>query len=158
MCAFVSVCVCLCVCVHCMSLTTVALVFKDFFPTSMGGKWVATFAMLMGVLVIAFPVSVFSDLWSHELEKVDGFETLNEIVNDDNPNTSSVGSNTGISIRQWPEDCTTSFENAKDNNAIVLDKKDLATLVECVHSIQENQQKLQGILQKYGLTEEGFRL
>ena len=36
--------------------------------------------MLAGVLVVAFPVSVFSDLWSEELKKVKGFDDL---LNDD---------------------------------------------------------------------------
>ena len=44
--------------------------------------------MLSGVLVIAFPVSVFSDLWSHELKKMDDFEshssTTTQINNNNN--------------------------------------------------------------------------
>jgi hypothetical protein len=41
---------------------------RDVYPTSTGGKWVALCAMMVGVLVIAFPVSVFSDLWAREIE------------------------------------------------------------------------------------------
>ena len=43
--------------------------YGDTYPTSIGGKCIAALAMMMGVLVIAFPVSVFSDLWSKELKK-----------------------------------------------------------------------------------------
>ena len=39
---------------------------SDAYPTSTGGKLVAFLAMLTGVLVIAFPVSIFSDLWSKQ--------------------------------------------------------------------------------------------
>ena len=49
----------------------------DVYPTSFGGKLVGTLAMLTGVLVIAFPVSVFSDLWSKELKKV-GFVDIDD--------------------------------------------------------------------------------
>jgi hypothetical protein len=38
------------------------------YPTSTAGKWVALCAMMVSVLVIAFPVSVFSDLWAREIE------------------------------------------------------------------------------------------
>jgi len=48
----------------------------DYYPTSTAGKWIACFAMMMGVLVIAFPVSIFSDLWREELQKVQGFQVL----------------------------------------------------------------------------------
>ena len=37
----------------------------------------AVFALLCGVLVIAFPVSIFSELWSEELQKI------HELKNDD---------------------------------------------------------------------------
>lgn len=50
-------------------VTTTTVGYGDFYPTSTWGKIVGANAMLMGVLVIAFPVSVFSDLWSKELKK-----------------------------------------------------------------------------------------
>merc|ERR1719491_932439 len=42
--------------------------------------------MLAGVLVIAFPVSVFSDLWSDELKEVKGFESMIEVDSDNTTN------------------------------------------------------------------------
>jgi hypothetical protein len=50
-------------------VTSTTVGYGDMHPESTMGKWVATCAMLMGVLVIAFPVSVFSELWSKELRK-----------------------------------------------------------------------------------------
>ena len=51
-------------CIACIITT------RDVYPTSVAGKWVATCAMLTGVLVVAFPVSVFSDLWQKEVRKI----------------------------------------------------------------------------------------
>jgi hypothetical protein len=54
----------------------------DMSPTSAGGKLVGVFAMLTGVLVIAFPVSVFSDLWSKELKKAGALDELERMDDD----------------------------------------------------------------------------
>jgi Ion transport protein len=48
-------------------VTATTVGYGDISPTTTGGKLVAIAAMLTGVLVIAFPVSVFSDLWHKEL-------------------------------------------------------------------------------------------
>lgn len=53
----------------------------DAYPTSTSGKIVAVFALICGVLVIAFPVSIFSELWSNELENMR--QLRNEFVDDD---------------------------------------------------------------------------
>ena len=60
--------------------------YGDAYPTSTCGKIVAVFALLCGVLVIAFPVSVFSELWSKELEAMGELKNLygqNGDVDDD---------------------------------------------------------------------------
>jgi len=59
-------------------VTATTVGYGDIYPTSTGGKCVAALAMLMGVLVIAFPVSVFSDLWSKELQKAGVLRELEE--------------------------------------------------------------------------------
>lgn len=63
----------------------------------------AAMAMLMGVLVIAFPVSVFSDLWSNEL-KQRGVDYEEVIVDDDKATRSPSperknGSGLSLSVR-----------------------------------------------------------
>lgn len=44
--------------------------YGDVYPTTTAGKWVAVGAMMLGVLVVAFPVSVFSELWQREVSKI----------------------------------------------------------------------------------------
>lgn len=62
-------------------VTATTVGYGDMYPTTTAGKFVGAFAMLAGVLVLAFPVSVFSDLWSDELRKSKGFKDL--YVDDD---------------------------------------------------------------------------
>jgi hypothetical protein len=50
--------------------------YGDTYPTTPSGKAVAALAMILGVLVIAFPVSVFSELWSKELKAVGAFRSV----------------------------------------------------------------------------------
>lgn len=57
-------------------VTATTVGYGDIYPTSIGGKVVGTAAMLTGVLVIAFPVSIFSDLWSKELKKAGALDHL----------------------------------------------------------------------------------
>jgi hypothetical protein len=45
-------------------------------PTSPLGKIMGSCAMLVGVLVIAFPVSVFSELWSKELKANGAYRSI----------------------------------------------------------------------------------
>ena len=56
--------------------------------------------MLTGVLVIALPVSVFSDLWSEELKEVKGLESLFE---DDSSSSSSDNENYGGNVNPEQE-------------------------------------------------------
>jgi len=53
-------------------VTATTVGYGDISPVTMAGKTVAVAAMLFGVLVIAFPVSVFSDLWSKQWKGDDG--------------------------------------------------------------------------------------
>mmetsp|Transcript_6432 Transcript_6432/g.9347 ORF Transcript_6432/g.9347 Transcript_6432/m.9347 type:complete len:778 (+) Transcript_6432:50-2383(+) len=55
-------------------VTATTVGYGDVYPTTIGGKFIAALAMLTGVLVIAFPVSVFSDLWSKELKNYGALE------------------------------------------------------------------------------------
>lgn len=64
-------------------VTATTVGYGDYYPTSLGGKIVAVFAMISGVLVIAFPVSIFSDLWSKELKEKGLLGYSNDDDNDD---------------------------------------------------------------------------
>jgi hypothetical protein len=153
-------------------------VIIDYYPTSTAGKWIACFAMMMGVLVIAFPVSVFSELWHQELRKVQGFDLLNE---DDEKNDDDVrgerGDTTDSAIRDtvhrstlpslgaWEEASLLpdrrgqptypphgpSYGSANDDTVIVMTKNDLHELVGCLDRIQSEQTQLRSILRKYQL-------
>ena len=50
--------------------------YLDAYPTSACGKIVAVFALLCSVLVIAFPVSIFSELWQKELHAIGELKNL----------------------------------------------------------------------------------
>jgi len=67
-------------------VTATTVGYGDTVPTTLGGKLVATAAMLTGVLVIAFPVSVFSDLWSKELRKIGALASLDQEEEEDDHN------------------------------------------------------------------------
>ena len=64
-------------------VTATTVGYGDSVPTTTGGKWVAFFAMMTGVLVIAFPVSVFSDLWSKELKRTGALSALDDDEEED---------------------------------------------------------------------------
>ena len=112
--------------------------------------------MMMGVLVIAFPVSVFSDLWQQELKKVQGFDfgeddgespplqyNSGEQRDDDSGSSAIIGEATPL--RPHPTD--ESYVNPKDN--VVMSKKDLREIVGCLRRIEQEQQRLGQILNKY---------
>lgn len=77
-------------------VTATTVGYGDVTPTTAMGKIVASMAMLVGVLVIAFPVSVFSDLWSKELRRTGAIQTLDE-DEDDGAGNDTTGSATAIS-------------------------------------------------------------
>lgn len=121
--------------------------------------------MLLGVLVIAFPVSVFSELWSHELKQVQGFEDLRGDGDDGNEEAAEARPmkpvdddspivNEETALRQTQR-LTESYEYHRDS--VVMDKEDMKELVECVYNLKENQRRLYSILRKYRLHEEDHR-
>jgi hypothetical protein len=117
--------------------------FTDLYPTTTAGKWCATFAMLMGVLVVAFPVSVFSDLWSHELKQIKGFHALGEDDTDDQQ-AHPQGPGESPSPHRLPRQY-----HATDSDVVVMDKQDLREIAECLYSIRQNERQLKAILRKY---------
>jgi hypothetical protein len=69
-------------------VTATSVGYGDMVPFSPGGKTVASLAMILGVLVVAFPVSIFTELWRRELRRVGAvrylhLDELNEDGEDD---------------------------------------------------------------------------
>jgi hypothetical protein len=98
--------------------------------------------MLMGVLVIAFPVSVFSDLWSHELKQMKGFEQMTDDNDQDDAETN----------KSEPKDLLRTPErryNTIDSDVVMMSKQDMKEIVECLYNIRENERQLKNILRKY---------
>jgi len=133
--------------------------------------------MLLGVLVIAFPVSVFSDLWSNELHKT-AWHSLNVIDEEDegeetitrkeevpiNANIYSPDSvrsenditdtrRSDITLSEGPGVFTPHSSSSVDEDHVVMRKDDLAELVRQMRTINDSQKKIRGILQKYRLPE-----
>ena len=158
-------------------VTATTVGYGDYYPTSTIGQWIAAFAMIAGVLVIAFPVSVFSDLWSDELKKVKGFESIFEDDNDndnDNDNTANNGVSDNIgsnkkeeerksrrpALRRRDQDqyqeINTGFEefHSKSSTHITMEKEDLNEIVSSIYTIQQNQRRIQRIMKKYYLDED----
>ena len=148
-----------------------AVGYGDLYPTSPGGRIIASFAMLFGVLVLAFPVSVFSDLWSEELKELKGFESMiavdsssdnYNIINGDNDDTKLDGKtkdNNNDLHRQLPRRSDyqeIQFEEfrSKSSTHVVMDKADLNEIVSSIYTIQQNQKQIQRIMKKYYLQDD----
>ena len=63
-------------------VTATTVGYGDIVPTTVAGRYVAICAMILSLLVIAFPVSVFSDLWSKELERVGALKSLDTLISE----------------------------------------------------------------------------
>jgi hypothetical protein len=102
--------------------------------------------MLMGVLVIAFPVSVFSDLWSHELRRVEGFESLPK--EDDVDNNPPKANSRETDCSPMPHRTERRYQ-ATDSDVAMVDKQDLRAIASYLSNIRENERQLRAILSKY---------
>lgn len=114
--------------------------YGDTYPTTFGGKCVAAMAMMMGVLVIAFPVSVFSDLWSKELKKQG---VLNELELQELP--SSSDDEKDFNKRQE----LSKLSHPINSGNVVVSKADLSLINIQMRQIDEAQNQIRRILAKY---------
>jgi len=140
------------------------------FPTTVGGRCVAAMAMLMGVLVIAFPVSVFSDLWSNELKQrgvdhedilEDGDETDEALPEQKNGLSRSVRFSDEVIISERSTDGilpsvrlserTVISSTSIPEDGVVLEADDVVALKKHLRIMEKSQQRVRGILAKYDI-------
>jgi hypothetical protein len=148
-------------------VTATTVGYGDTFPTSTPGKWVAALAMIMGVLVIAFPVSVFSDLWSRELrrsgiayeedeaeDEEDAYERLDtfplpekEAVMD-----GEIAKNgaPGLVSKKYSNEML-EFSEEIDNRTIEMTRNDAKKIAKHVRLIDRSQARIRDILAKYDI-------
>ena len=139
--------------------------------------------MLSGVLVIAFPVSVFSDLWSHELKKMDDFESHSSAttqINNNNDNAkvlSNVGASPNIaddtigaavakpppplSLQDWKpsvaavasEEGHSTAQMPGKRRIISMEDDDVSAIFQSLATIESEQQRIRSIMLKYDLVD-----
>ena len=134
----------------------------DYYPTSSAGKWIACFAMMVGVLVIAFPVSVFSDLWQQELKKVNGFNVLypdedeGDLMfatpkrvhsQDEKKIYPSMANEDTLLLPKFSSN--QSDDGYSDDAVIMMKKGDLREIQRCLLRIDQEQRKLRCMLRNY---------
>ena len=117
--------------------------YGDFYPVTVGGKCVAGVAAVMSVLVVAFPVSVFSDLWSKELKKRGVIETSHSDTDSATENAGAAGSN--IRNRHL---YVVSNSNGSDTTTAAMDSADIRAIKAHLRSVDEAQRAIWAILGK----------
>lgn len=139
----------------------------DYYPTSTAGQWVSAFAMLTGVLVIALPVSVFSDLWSEELKEVKGLESLfdDDSIYEQDQNGGSntdpeqerlkpTGPHVAQSVRSEYQRVIQEDFPSELSTQVVMEREDVIEIVASIRDIHQKQRRIQRILKKYFINEE----
>jgi len=101
--------------------------------------------MLMGVLVIAFPVSVFSELWDQELSNAKGFD------HNIHQNTLYNNKNGGLSENDEKEEVPCSGSLLKE---IVLSTTDVQEIMTCLETIRERERRISDLLQRAAVNKE----
>jgi hypothetical protein len=111
--------------------------------------------MLTGLLVIAFPVSVFSELWSHELRDIQEFQVAPVAPSADPDAVPSTGRNDNASERDRELERTKSApqQSASTGSESVMQRVDVQEIYECLAGIQEREQRIRSILSKYKFEE-----
>lgn len=93
-------------------------------------------SMMMGVLVIAFPVSVFSELWAEELSDAKGFDHVSNNVDSNNDD---------LNERKKAFD---SYAISSDEGEIVLKRDEIQEIRDCLDVIREREQRIRSLLRQ----------
>lgn len=142
-------------------VTATTVGYGDVYPTTISGKAVAVGAMLTGVLVVAFPVSVFSDLWAKEvrtklLHRNNKTFDMGEDTTLVMPRSGTPRQNENSARRATNVDNIFSRlsalgslqsrveENNGDEVECLIDE-----MLACLNGIRENESRLRGLLQKH---------
>lgn len=128
-------------------VTATTVGYGDIYPTTPAGQWCAAFAMLTGILVIAFPVSIFSELWHQECHASNGF--FDNVVAPPGGITSSTR---GFDLTNSSRQNSTRLDTTRSKEIITMDKEDAQLISECIQVIREKQDQLESILSKYQIT------
>ena len=130
-------------------VTATTVGYGDMVPTSTEGQWVGAAAMLTGVLVVAFPVSIFSDLWQKELRDMD----IHELGSVLGSSSSSSHSSSDDDRRYASARSGTVVNGDPTAAAIAMEREDVRELLSSIRVIQQHQRGIERILEKYNLSE-----
>lgn len=153
-------------------VTATTVGYGDVYPTTTSGKCCATVAMLTGVLVVAFPVSVFSDLWAHEMKRQKniprGFGdgtlvgALGEVVTNGQQQVEPhsyystrakdvevLWSSLHFSNKDTPNDSNDEKTQVAEPATVTIQRADLVELANRLENIRENEIQIRNILKKY---------
>ncbi len=146
-------------------VTATTVGYGDVYPTSPAGKFIAALAMILGVLVIAFPVSVFSELWSKELKAVGAFESVKgSIIEKSVPENDGKTPPKVIAARVKTKLSETKEQHVFDNEArfsstiipngfprtnnVVMNLSDVQAIKKYISVIDDAQSKIKMLLEK----------
>ena len=121
--------------------------------------------MLTGVLVIAFPVSVFSELWSQEL-KARGVDILNELEDEESEASEEAPDTNGGFGRHKKDSFLTASQLSTNAQSVTrtlspiqssheadvtMAAEDLAAIKKYMRTVEVSQERIRRIFAKYDI-------
>lgn len=121
----------------------------------------AVLAMMMGVLVIAFPVSVFSELWEQELRHLNGFDDIagKVAINNNTPIENDVNDSNGEKVTLPLDREEDMCLKCNKKELIVLNQADVQEILSCLDGIRDREQRIRVLVKgstKIALTDAYF--